>query len=150
MNYIRRQHSTCNNYNKSQWLSIVSHIPEKSLRKIGFSFSHNSYASARRHAKAYGHGMPRPAPSQPPRKQSLSAAAVESISSFLHEHSTPAANRTVKYYGIPTPVRYLDQNKRSPYQRRRFESILHDITKRRLKCPIYAIRAYKARYGKRN
>jgi hypothetical protein len=101
---------------KCEVLSLVSHFPRAVLAAHGFPTSQASYATARRHAKKFGPGHPKPKPELPECKQPVAATARARLEEFLEENSQPAAMRSVKVGGEWRPVQYLARKRAVLYR----------------------------------
>jgi hypothetical protein len=86
---------------------VTPHYHRSTLKALNFPISSTSYTSSRRHARTHGPGSPPPSPSLPPSKQPPSPTLLSALSSFLDDHSNPAACRVVKVNDSTVPARIL-------------------------------------------
>ena len=105
---IRAAYCRASNADKKQLSSLVTpHYSRGTLQALGFPLSAASYSTGRRHAEHHHPGALAPPPVQPTSKRPATAQALAVLSSFLDQHSQPAACRTVKVGGVHVPARIL-------------------------------------------
>ena len=105
---IRAAYCRASNTDKKQLSSLVTpHYSRGTLHALGFLLSATSYSTGRRHAEQHHPGALAPPPVQPASKRPATPQTLAVLSSFLDQHSQPAACRTVKNGGVRVPVRIL-------------------------------------------